>query len=220
MTPKEQWRKKLSTGPLFTKRAVPFEKAICSEFPELTPKQIKRILGNRFNGWGRCSREFLEMEGTDSQGNESTVMGFLWSTNDNLMQVLSDKYSFRKTIAENAAKEQKSLFEISHEDLDGLYLSGPVKRMIWQTIRILREITGLMGKAPKKCLSKWRGRVRKKESGQYPERIDSKSCISRLKMIPITGFQKLKTWKRVCFKEKGLSLSDSAGTRCLHWSAN
>lgn len=126
------------------------KKAICSEFPELTPKQIKRILGNRFNGWGRCSREFLEMEGTDSQGNESTVMGFLWSTNDNLMQVLSDKYSFRKTIAENAAKEQKSLFEISHEDLDGLYLSGPVKRMIWQTIRILREITGLMGKAPKK----------------------------------------------------------------------
>lgn len=123
---------------------------IQSKFPELTDKQVRRILGNRFTGWGRISKQFLEMEGSDSHGNRATVMGFLWQTNDNLMQILSDKYSFRTDLNEISVREQKSLFEISHEDLEDMYLSGPVKRMIWQTIRILREIIDLMGKAPKK----------------------------------------------------------------------
>lgn len=123
---------------------------IQSAYPELTDKQIRRILGNRFSGWGRCSREFFALEGTDQNGCSGTVMDFLWNTNDNLMQILSEKYSFRQTVSERTAGTEKSLFEVNHDDLDDLYLSGPVKRMIWQTIRILREIVEMMGRPPKK----------------------------------------------------------------------
>lgn len=36
------------------------------------------------------------------------------------------------------------------EDLEGYYFSAPVKRMIWQTVLILREIEKVMGQPPKR----------------------------------------------------------------------
>lgn len=123
---------------------------ITEHYPQLNEAQIKRILGNRFNGWGRFSKAFLELEGTDHYGNKGTILELLWNTNDNLMQLLSDKYSFLKELEKLSVDNQKGLFEVSSEDLDNSYLSGPVKRMIWQSIRIVREIVQLMGKSPAK----------------------------------------------------------------------
>lgn len=36
------------------------------------------------------------------------------------------------------------------EDLEGYYFSAPVKRMIWQTVLVLREIEKVMGQPPKR----------------------------------------------------------------------
>lgn len=40
--------------------------------------------------------------------------------------------------------------EIEYQDIEELYVSPAVKRPIWQTIKIVREITNIMGGAPKR----------------------------------------------------------------------
>lgn len=40
--------------------------------------------------------------------------------------------------------------EFQFEDLDEYYYSAPVKRMIWQAVQALKEITQIMGHNPKR----------------------------------------------------------------------
>lgn len=104
-----------------------------------------------FKGWGKLSREFLEMT---EEGNErsphATILNTLWNTNDNLMEILSNKYRFTEKLEKNADSDLKDLFEINPEDLNHLYLSAPVKRMIWQTILVIKEIISVMGCYPER----------------------------------------------------------------------
>ena len=37
-------------------------------------------------------------------------------------------------------KVEKTISTIEYEDLDELYMSTPVKRMVWQTILVLKEL--------------------------------------------------------------------------------
>ena len=118
----------------------------------LSEKQIKRISGFRFSGWGRCSRAFFELEGTSkADGVVRTVINALWETNDNLMQLLSpEKYTYSDNLNALMKRQEKKLADWTIDDLDGMYLSAPVKRMVWQTLRVLREIQDIMGRPPKR----------------------------------------------------------------------
>lgn len=42
----------------------------------------------------------------------------------------------------------KTLSDIEAEDLDEYYFSAPVKRMIWQTILIIKELVKVLGCEP------------------------------------------------------------------------
>lgn len=126
-----------------------------SDTPLLNKKQIDRVLGYRFKEWGNLSREFLNIEGADRDPETSTgeimpLLTRMWEENYNLMELLSNKFSYRDTIAERTGEIEKSLTDIEYEDLEGLYISAPVKRMTWQTLLILKEIYQVMGYAPKK----------------------------------------------------------------------
>ena len=44
----------------------------------------------------------------------------------------------------------KTLQEFQFEDLNEYYYSAPVKRMIWQAVQALKEITQIMGHNPKR----------------------------------------------------------------------
>ncbi|MGN0394857.1 MAG: type II CRISPR RNA-guided endonuclease Cas9, partial [Coprococcus sp.] len=113
----------------------------------LDANQIKRITGFKFNGWGRLSKKFLELEGKCECG-ECSIICALWNTNHNLMELLSDNYTYRKSMEELVEKKLKPLTEWTIEDLDEEYLSAPVKRMVWQTIKMLREVQEVTGKEP------------------------------------------------------------------------
>jgi len=115
-------------------------------------KQLKRICGFKFNDWGRLSKEFLEMEGFSKiDGVGRTIIQALWETNDNLMQLMdSNKYTYATELTNRTKKVEKILSEWTFEDLEDSYLSAPVKRMVWQTLRILQEIEEVRGYAPKK----------------------------------------------------------------------
>lgn len=117
----------------------------------LTDSQIKRICGMRFRDWGRLSRAMLLLEGADREtGEVLTIIDRMWNENENLMECLSDRFTYMETIQERSDKINKAFNEIKYEDLEELHISAPVRRMVWQTILVVREIVKVMGCAPAK----------------------------------------------------------------------
>lgn len=130
------------------------KKKIEKEYKDMfTPEQIKAICGLKYSGWGRLSRELLtELEGTDNNTGETfSVIKALRETNDNLMQLLSSKYSFSENIDRFNKEAQEIPGEISYEALlKDAYISPSVKRAVWQTITLAEEIKNIKGQAPQK----------------------------------------------------------------------
>ena len=122
-----------------------------SELPLVDSDQLKRILGLKWKDWGRLSREFLCMKGCKREdGEATTLIDELWNTNRNMMELLTDDYTFLDTINGLRAGKERLLSEFTFDDLEGNYLSAPVKRMIWQTVLVLRELTQVLGEEPAK----------------------------------------------------------------------
>lgn len=116
---------------------------------KLSDEEVKIICKLKYTGWGRLSRKFLS--GLNSvckkTGEVDSILGFMWSTNCNLMQLLSDDYDFLKAIEdENGSNEFTSL----RKEVENLYVSPKVKRPIYQTMKIVEEIVKIKGYAPKK----------------------------------------------------------------------
>lgn len=119
----------------------------------ISDEQLRKIAGLRYQGWGRLSREFLsEIEGADTQTGEIyTIISALRATNDNLMQLLSQRYTFGRAVDEENNQGEKELASITYANLlEDRVASPAVKRAAWQTVLIAKEIKKIMGKAPKK----------------------------------------------------------------------
>jgi CRISPR-associated endonuclease Csn1 len=120
----------------------------------LSADQMNRIFGFKYRDWGNLSKEFLELEGCNKETGEVTsLIRALWEDEDNLnlMELLhSDKYTFEESLKDKHQNSLKTLTEFTYEDLDSMYFSAPVKRMIWQTLLIIKEVTDILGCPPKK----------------------------------------------------------------------
>ncbi|MEG1459352.1 MAG: type II CRISPR RNA-guided endonuclease Cas9, partial [Acetivibrio sp.] len=118
---------------------------------ELTEEEQRQICHLRYSGWGKMSREFLmEIVGADKEiGEVQSIIQALRNTQDNLMQLLSQRYTYLESI-EEYNQEEGEVQEITYELLDGLYLSPSVKHMLWQTLVIVKELKEIMGHEPKK----------------------------------------------------------------------
>lgn len=125
---------------------------ISEEYGDVLNKaQIKRILGLKFKDWGRFSRQFLELAGADKEtGEVKTIISRMWNENYTVMELLSNRFTYLEEIENKSSVMEKTLSEIEYEDLEGLYISAPVKRMTWQTILILKELYQIMGYGPKR----------------------------------------------------------------------
>jgi len=117
----------------------------------LSKEQIRRITGMKFEGWGRLSKEFLLLEGAfREEGEIRTLIRSLWETNENLRGLLSERYTYSEEVREKTLECEKSLSEWTIEDLEGMYLSAPVKRMVWQTLLIVKELEKVLGCDPRR----------------------------------------------------------------------
>ena len=75
----------------------------------------------------------------------------MWEYNLNFMELInSEEFTFRDELEGRKRVWEKSLHEFQFEDLKDYYYSAPVKRMIWQTLLALQEITQIMGHNPKR----------------------------------------------------------------------
>ncbi|MCH5185372.1 MAG: type II CRISPR RNA-guided endonuclease Cas9, partial [Oscillospiraceae bacterium] len=129
-----------------------FKRWVDKEFPDLPEKEKKYIYTMKYKGFGRLSEKLLRgIKGTYKKTEErGTIMDFLWNTNDNLMQILSDNYTFGEEI-EKLKKEYYSLNNPSLNDiLKNMYISNSVKRPIFRTLDIVKDIISVMGYEPEK----------------------------------------------------------------------
>ena len=112
--------------------------------------QLKRILGYRFKDWGRFSKALLSLQGVDKSTGEIISLGqAMWEYSLNFMELIhSDDFTFKEELAKQSVASMKSLSEFTYEDLNDSYFSAPVKRMVWQTLQIIKEIEQIMGYAP------------------------------------------------------------------------
>ncbi len=121
--------------------------------------EIKRISGLRFKDWGRLSKEFLTLEGCDkSTGEIFSLIRALWETRMNHMELLhDDDYTFGEALVGKELALEKTVYDFAFADLDDFYFSAPVKRMVWQTIQVVRDIHKIMGHAPARIFIKMSG---------------------------------------------------------------
>lgn len=129
------------------------KKRIRAQFADkLTEEELLKIFKLKYRDWGNLSKEFLtEIECVDKQNGELVnIITALWQTNDNLNQILySDNYEpkFVDKIKElNDFDSSKSIKKI----VDELYVSPKVKRPIYQSLLIAREIEKIEKCPPKK----------------------------------------------------------------------
>ncbi|MGP1612878.1 MAG: type II CRISPR RNA-guided endonuclease Cas9 [Catonella sp.] len=118
----------------------------------LDENKLKRILGYKFKDWGRFSKTLLTLSGCDKSTGEIMSLGqAMWEYSLNFMELInSDDFTFKEELAKQSIVAIKSLSDFTYEDLQDSYFSAPVKRMIWQTLLVVREIEQVMGYAPKR----------------------------------------------------------------------
>lgn len=149
-------------------------------FPSLSEKERKYILRLKLKGFGRFSEKFLngiigcEKNGT---GEAMSIIEALWETNDNLMQLLSEKYRFKEQTEAFVSEyysdpENKKTLS---ERLSDMYISNAVKRPIMRTLDITSDVVKAMGGAPEKIFIEM-------ARGGAPEQ-KGKRTVSRLDRI-------------------------------------
>ena len=112
------------------------------EFTGLTEEDIRYIANFNGKDFGKLSEKFLSgFYGVNKEtGEKNTIIGFLWETNDNLMKLLSERYTFgedaEKFSQEYYAEHPKSL----DERMDDMRLSKPVKRAVYRTLDIVKDV--------------------------------------------------------------------------------
>jgi CRISPR-associated endonuclease Csn1 len=136
----------------YTEDKCRFKNWLKASYPDLSEDDLKYISKLKYKDFGRLSHFLLsELEGCDKEtGEAGTIMHFLWTTNDNLMQLLSEKYTFNEEIS-NLRNDYYSKHKLNLEDqLEEMGISNAVKRPVIRTMAVLKDVTSTIGSAPKK----------------------------------------------------------------------
>ena len=117
-----------------------YETDINGQGPAISENDIKALLG--------------KLKGL-KQGDTLVFAGSIPNTvpsdiYEKIMELLSGNFTYLDEIRERGSVIEKTFTDIEYEDLDDFNLSVPVKRMVWQTILVVREITKILGSAPER----------------------------------------------------------------------
>lgn len=127
---------------------------LCSNY-DLPEDAVRRISKFKYSDYGNLSRRLLTQvfdldSKTGETRREENIISMLWSTNDNLMMLLSDTYGYKNHIV-NINRDYYELNPMTLDlKLEGMYLSNSVKRSILRVIDIVDELRKIMGNDPKK----------------------------------------------------------------------
>lgn len=126
------------------------KKRIKALYPKIDDKSLSRMVTFNYRDWGRLSKKFLsEITSVDQETGElRTIIQCMYETQNNLMQLLAEPYHFIEAIEkENPTVDLES---ISYRIVNDLYVSPAVKRQIWQTLLVIKDIKQVMKHDPKR----------------------------------------------------------------------
>lgn len=134
---------------------------------KLNDEVAKRLKDWSCSGWGRLSKEFLDGEAIYTVSKESgemlTIIEAMRETGCNLMELLSNKYDFSANVEKYNAQYRND-GKVTYETIEDLYCSPSVKRAIWRTVCLAREIEKVQGCLPSRIFIEMaRGEDKKKE---------------------------------------------------------
>jgi len=135
----------------FTEDKGRMKKWLKKEFPQLPEEDVAYILRQKLKEFGRLSGELLvDLYGTevDSDGEAFTIMEALWNTNQNLMQLLSGKYTFADQISAYSREYYSDKPRNMDDFLSEMYVSNAGKRAIYRTWDIVQDVVKAKGGAP------------------------------------------------------------------------
>ena len=122
-------------------------------YPQLSGDDVLYILRQKLKGFGRLSGKFLNgLYGAerDSDGEAFTVIEAMWNTNCNLMQLLSEKFTYSEQIREYCTEYYADHPRKLTDRLSEMYVSNAVKRPIFRTMDIVSDVVKATGCTPKK----------------------------------------------------------------------
>ncbi len=161
---------------IFTEGQNLLEKKIRDNFKEkLDDKQIKEILSKckSYTGWGNLSKKFLtEMYHIKEDGECKSIISLMRETSDNLMELMSKKYTISDYVEKELSNYNNNYDNFSYDNLvEPLAVSPSIKRSIWQTLQIVKEISEVQKQAPKRIFIEM---ARGPEDGQKNRRTISR----------------------------------------------
>ncbi len=154
------------------------EKWLQKEYPKLPKEDIKYITKIKIHDFGRLSRALLmELEGTEKEvGEATTILRTMWETNDNLMEILSDRYTFTEAIEDFREDYYREHPKTLKEQLDEMYVSNGVRRSIYRTLAVVKDVEKAFGKPDKIFVEMTRGgradQKGKRTSSRYQQVLD------------------------------------------------
>ena len=128
---------------------------IKENYPEISSDKVKEIKKLNYKDWGRLSKTLLNSADIsfydDSIGEYITIIGAMRRESLNLMQLLAKghQYGFAEKIeAFNATGERPDT--IDYDYVNEMAVSPAVKRSIWQTLQVVKELKKIIGHDPKR----------------------------------------------------------------------
>lgn len=113
---------------------------------------LNYVAGLKYKDFGRLSEKLLTgyRDIVDGEERNPSIIEMLRNTNENLMQLLSDKYTYSEQIeSDNRAYYAEHPLSLNKR-LDEMYIPNAVKRPIIRTLDIVKEVCSLMGGQPEK----------------------------------------------------------------------
>ena len=112
---------------------------------------VKALKGFTSSGFGQLSEKFLTSRSVVclDTGEITSILELMWSTNENLMQIIHNKnYNVKEWIeAENNCEEGEFTYK---NNIATTYASPSVKRAVWQAMLVVDELIEVIGKKPDK----------------------------------------------------------------------
>ena len=135
------------------------KKWLRKEYPDLSQDDVHYITKIKIKEFGKLSRTFLtELKGCNKQDGEmTTILRIMWETNDNLMEILSDKYTFRKAVEIFTQEYYTGKNQSLKERLDEMRVSNSVRRPVYRTLAVVKDIEKAFGKPDKIFVEMTRG---------------------------------------------------------------
>ena len=116
----------------------------------LSKEEIRSIVRLSYSGWGRMSQKLLNgISDVDKETGEiRTIIQAMWDGQENFMELLSSEHGFMERIREENSLAEGRSAGICYDLVRESYASPSVKRGIWQTLLIVKEIQKVTGHDP------------------------------------------------------------------------